>query len=184
MLRGASLVTFSVRALVLLVLVPLLRLTVAERYNEALVAAAGGLLPDGVSLSVLRTHILIGYGGAGRLFSVDGLTLHSGLVLLTVLVLAAVGIGPLSRVGWLAGLALAGFLLQVAGVALLARGVLWAASGGSPEASAELVLRLFAIFWGLLPALAGGAWAYLYWLPRVAVRPPSRGRSASSTSAV
>ena len=183
MLRGTSLLIFSIRALVLVILVPLLWLTVAGRYNEALVAAAGGLIPDGVSLAVLRTHILIGYGSAGRLFSVDGLTLHSELVLMTVLVLAAVGIGPLSRVGWLAGLALAGFLLHVAGVALLAWGVLWAASGGSPEGAGELVLRLFAIFWGLLPALAGGAWAYFYWLPRAAAGRP-QGRSASSTSAV
>jgi len=72
-------------------------------------------------------------------------------------------------------MALAGFLLHVAGVALLARGVLWAASGGSPEGSGELVLRLFAIFWGLLPALTGGAWAYFYWLPRAAEGPAPKG---------
>ena len=91
MLGTSSLLAFSFRAFVLLLLVPLLWLTIARPYNEALVALSHNLLPDGVTLSVLGTHILIDYTPAAPPFSLDGLTLHSGLVLMTVLILAAVG---------------------------------------------------------------------------------------------
>ena len=137
---------------------PLLWLTIARPYNEALVALSHNLLPDGVTLSVLGTHILIDYTPAAPPFSLDGLTLHSGLVLMTVLILAAVGVGLLPRIGWLLVFFAAGFVLHVVGVTLLARGVAWASSNGSAEESAAVVLRLFAIFLGLLPALVGGAW--------------------------
>ena len=50
MLGTASLLTFCFRALVLLLLIPMLWLGVAERYNEALVALAGTLLPSDLSL--------------------------------------------------------------------------------------------------------------------------------------
>lgn len=57
--------------------------------------------------------------------------------------------------------------MQVLGVAMLARGVSWAYSGTEPEGPATLVNSLFAMGWALLPALMAGAWATLYWLPRV-----------------
>ena len=59
------------------------------------------------------------------------------------------------------------FLVHVPGVILLARGLAWAVGGASPESSERLVFSLFAVFWGLLPAIVGGAWCFIYWVPRV-----------------
>ena len=172
MLGTPRLLTFAFRALVLVLLISMLWIGVAARYNEALVSLAGVLLPDGLSVKALGSHIVIEETGA-RPVSIDGLTLHYGLVLMAVLVLAAVGIGLVPRIGWLVAMCAGAFLMHVVGVALLARGVAWASGPASPEDSGRLVFSLFAAFWGLLPALIGGAWCYLYWIPRV-----SRGLAA------
>ena len=179
MLGKSNLLAFSFRALVLLLLVPLLWLTVARQYNEALVVLAQRLLPDGLALSALGTHIMIDYSEAARPFSVDGFTLHYGLILMTVLILASVGLDLLPRIGWLLAFAAGGFALHVVGVALLARGVAWSSADSSAGGSVSLVLRLFAIFWGLVPAVAGGAWALLYWLPRMSVQPSAETANAA-----
>jgi hypothetical protein len=171
-LPSGKLLSFAFRALILVMLVPLLWLTVAERYNTALVALAKNLVGDTPSLSVLGTRILIEYNTAALPFSLDSLTLHSGLVLLSVLVLASVGVGTLLRIGWLIAFAAGAYILHVTGLALLTRGIVWASSGDDVEESALLVLKVFAIFWGLIPALVGGAWAFGYWLPRMNA-PPS-----------
>ena len=179
MLGTGRLLTFSFRALVLLLLVPLAWITVAHKYNEALVALAQPLLPGDLSLRALDTHISIERTAGAAPVSIDGFTLHYGLILLTVLVLAAVGIGVLQRIGWLVGFGIGVYILHVVGVVLLARGVAWAAEGGPGAGSDTMVFSVFAVFWGLLPPLIGGAWAFLYWLPRVsaeAVEAPSPGR--------
>ena len=172
MLPSGKLLSFAFRALILVMLVPLWWLTLAERYNTALVALAKNLVGDTPSLSVLGTRILIDYNTEFLPFSLDSLTLHSGLVLLSVLVLASVGVSILPRIGWLIAFAAGAYILHVAGLALLTRGIVWASNGDDVEESARLVLRLFAIFWGLIPALAGGAWAFGYWLPRMNTPPP------------
>ena len=173
MLGTSRLLTFAFRALVLLLLIPILWISVAERYNEALVALAAVLLPDGLSLDALGSHILIEDVRLAKPVSIEGFTLHYGLVLLAVLVLAAVGVSPKARVGWLVGMGAGVFVLHIVGVALLARGVAWASVSDSAESSGDLVFSLFAIFWGLLPALIGGAWAFLYWLPRASAQAQS-----------
>lgn len=176
MLRGSNLLSFAFRALVLVMLVPLLWLTVAERYNLALVALAKNLLGDNTPLSVLGTRILIKYNPVAQPFSLDTLTLHSGPVLLSIIVLASVGIGVLPRIYWLIAFILGGYILNITGLVLLTRGIVWASNGDNVEASTRIVLNLFAIFWGLLPALASGAWAFGYWMPRM------NAPSASETS--
>jgi hypothetical protein len=181
LLGTARLLTFSVRALILLLLISMLWISLAERYNQALVAVAQALLPDGLSLKALGSHILIDYSEQAAPVSVDGLTLHYGLILLAVLVLAAVGIGVLPRVGWLLAMGAGAFLLHVIGVAMLARGVAWAAGDASAGRSGALVFSLFAVLWGLLPAVFGGAWCFMYWLPRAAARPPSPRHPAPPT---
>jgi hypothetical protein len=153
---------------VLLILVPMLWISVAERYNYGLVALAGALLPDGLSLDTLGSHILIEGPRLASPVSVDGLTLHFGLILLAVLVLAAVGISAVARIGWLLGMGAGVFALHVVGVALLARGVAWASAAPASEGPGTLVFSLFAVFWGLVPAAIGAAWCFMYWLPRVA----------------
>ena len=167
MLGTPKILTFSFRALVLLLVLPVLWISVAEQYNEALVALAQRLLPDDISLKALGRHILIGKAGQEGSLSIDGFTLHYGLVLLAVLVLAAVGIGAMARVRWLMAMGAGVFLLHVVGLAALARGVAWTATDGSTETA---VFRLFAVFWGLLPAAIGGAWCFLYWLPRASAQ--------------
>ena len=173
MLGTSRLLTFSFRALVLLLLIPMLWIIVADRYNDALVAMAAKLVPDGLALRSLGGYILIDHPRLGAPVSIEGFTLHYGLVLLAVLILAAVGIGALARVGWLLGMGVAVFVLHVIGVALLVRGVAWASGSATVESSGTLVFSLFAVFWGLLPAIIGGAWCFLYWLPRASGQPRS-----------
>jgi hypothetical protein len=170
-LLGGKLLSFAFRALILVMLIPLLWLTVAERYNTALVTVAKYLVGDTPSLSVLGTSITIKYSPAALPFSLDSLTLHSGLVLLSVLVLASVGVDILPRIGWLIAFIIGAYTLHVVGLALLTRGIVWSSGGADVEESTRLVLKLFAIFWGLIPALVGGAWAFGYWLPRMNATP-------------
>ena len=157
----------------------MLWLTVADRYNEALVALAGTLLPGDLLLNAVGSHILIEHARSSSPISIDGFTLHYGLILLATLVLAAVGIGFVARMGWLLGMGAGVFLIHVIGVALLARGVGWAAAGGSAESSGTLVFSLFVVFWGLTPAAIGAAWCFMYWLPRASVQPRQAAESTS-----
>jgi hypothetical protein len=46
---------------------------------------------------------------------------------------------------------------------MLTWGLDWASDAGSPWASGSPVFSLFAIFWGLLPAVADGLWCFTYW---------------------
>ena len=162
MLGTSDLLTFAFRAVVLLILVPLAWLALAPRYNEMLVELAGLLAAD-AELDAVGRHILVIVDGRPAPLAVDGFILHSGMVLLAVLVLAAVRIGVTARVGWLVGLGVGCAALHVVGLAALAEGIAWSASGGASEGT---LLTLFAALWGLLPAAAGCAWCLLYWLPR------------------
>lgn len=171
MLETGRLLTFSFRALVLVLLLPLLWITMAARYNDLLAAAANLLVPDDLTLRAVGSHILIVHPLLTPPVSVDALTLHFGLILLGVLVLAAVGLGVVERVGWLIAMGAGLFALHVVALALLTRGLLWAYGEPAPETGDTLVFSLFAVFWGLLPPVIGGAWCLLYWLPRLRERP-------------
>ena len=166
MLGTARLLTFLFRALVLLIAVSILWVNVAEQYNGVLVSLADRLLPDEISVRALGSHLVFRELELGSSVSIDGLTLHYGLILLVVLVLASVGLGVISRAKWLLILGAGSLALHVVGVALLGRGLAWAASARSPEGAGEIVYSLFAVFWGLLPAVIGGLWCYMYWIPR------------------
>ena len=106
-----------------MLLISLLWATIAKPYNQALVSVAGPLLSEKTSVKVLGKHIVITESESSSPVSIDGYTLHFGLILMVVLVLAAVGIGTVPRISWLLALAMGVFLLHVVGVALLARGV-------------------------------------------------------------
>lgn len=153
----------------LLLLAPMLWLTVAARYNKAFVAVADAVVQGQTALKALGSHISITHPRMAEPVSLDSFTLHFGLILLTVLVLAAVGIPTLQRVAWLAGMWAGMFVLHVLGVAALAMAIGWSAGSGG---AGDLIFRLFAVFWGLVPAVIGGLWAFLYWIPR-ASRPAS-----------
>ena len=188
MLGTARLLTFSFRALILVLLISMLWLSVAEPYNEALVSLSNPLLPEEASTRVQRFHIVfetLPVSGKGERVSIaiDGFTLHYGLILMAVLVLAAVGIGVIPRLAWLVALVAGAFGVHVVGVALLARGFVWTTGASSPEDTGRLVLSMFAVFWGLLPAAVGGAWCFLYWIPRVSSKPPQGDSSGSAAEA-
>ena len=173
MLGTARLLTFALRALALLLIISIVWLTVASSYNELLVSLATPLLPNDVTAKALGEHIVFQGTGFASSVSINGLTLHYGLVLLVVLVLAAVGISPTARLGWLLVLVAGALLAHVAGVALLARGLVWSSTAASPEGTQKLVFNLFAVFWGLLPAAVGGAWCLGYWRPSVMAKATS-----------
>jgi hypothetical protein len=167
MLGHGRLLTFCFRALVLLLLVAMLWIGLAEPYNKALVAVARPVAPDGVAMRALGTDIMLEHPLFAQPVSVRGLTLHFGLVLMVVLVLAAVDVRPLARVGWLVTFVAGLFVAHTVAVMLLPYGYVWAARGDSPPWAGTLVSSLYAVYWGLLPALAAGAWCLWYWLPRV-----------------
>lgn len=164
-LGTSRLLTVAVRVLILLILVPMLWLLVANQYNNLIVTISELFLPEQLTLYALGNTVQIEHDKWVRPVIVDALALHYGLILLTILVLAAVGIDVLARIKWLVGFWVGIFFLHVIGVALLARGIFWATTSAEPEASGLTVFSLFAIFWGLIPALIGGAWAFLYWFP-------------------
>ena len=166
MLGTARLLTFAFRALVLLFPVSVLWIGVAEQYNRAMVSLADPLLPAGVSATTVGAHVIFADSALAVPVSVDGFTMHYGLILMVVLVLASVGIGVASRMSWLLALVAGAFVMHVVGLALLGQGLAWAAGADSPEGSGRLVFSLFAVFWGLLPAVIGGLWCFLYWSPR------------------
>ena len=138
MTRTPSLVTFSIRALVLLLPAAVLWTFAAESYNDALAVAAQMLLPEGVQLKVLGSFILVEHSPSLVPTSINGLTLHYGMILVMVLLLAANGIGVAPRLAWLGGMLGGLFLMQVLGVAMLARGLSWAYSGTASEGSSTL----------------------------------------------
>lgn len=177
MLGTPRLLTFAFRALVLVPLISILWLGVAEGYNEALVSAAQPLFPGEVSARAVGTHIIVQEADLTSLVSVNGFTLHFGLILMAALVLAAVGIGVLPRLGWLLVLGAGTFPIHVVGVALLAHGVVWASGASSPDESERLVFSMFAVFWGLIPAVIGGVWCLKYWLPRASRKAVEAGGS-------
>lgn len=166
MIGITRLLNFAFRSLVLLIGISILWISVAQRYNEALIALVQPLLPSSIAIREFGAYILIQDSQMSAPVSVHGFTLHSGLILMAVLVLAVDGIGVFQRIGWLLAMGAVIFLLHVLGVTLLARGVSWASVGISPHISGQLVFSLFAIFWGLLPAIVGGAWCLVYWAPR------------------
>ena len=175
MLGSARLLTFALRVVVLILLISILWIGLAHRYNEALVPLANVFLPDGTSTVVVGTHLIFEGPGLVPAVSIDGLTLHFGLILMAVLVLAAVGLGIGPRLAWLLGLGGVAYLVNVLGVVLLARGLVWAAGTTSPGESGRFVFSLFAVFWGLIPVIVGGLWCFLYWIPKVSSVPGQDG---------
>jgi len=187
-LGTAKLLTFAFRALVLLLLISILWANVADTYNEAVVKLAGPFFPTDTTIIVLGALLRFNDPQLGTPITIDALTLHFGLILMIVLVLSVVGLGIVARLVWLAILTTGAFLVHVIGVAMLARGLVWASNASSPESSGDLVFSLFAVFWGLIPPAVGGVWCLMYWLPKVRQQQleqqqkPSESELASATT--
>ena len=180
MLGTSRLLTFAFRALILLLIISILWVGVAETYNQALVALASPMLPGETSVHELGFHLVFEHPLFNTGVAIDGLTLHFGLVLLSVLVLAAVGIKPGPRIGWLVALVAGAFVVHVFGVALVGRGLTWAVGTDSPTQSTRLVLSLFAVYWGLIPPAVGGMWCFAYWLPKIRNSPETQNTTTAN----
>lgn len=174
MLGTTRLVTFALRAMVLLAVMAIVWPAVAGGYNGVLVVLARNLLPGDVSVQAIGQLIVFDGDRVGSVVPFQSYALHYGLVLMGVLILAAVGLGFVPRLKWLLGLGSAVFALHVIAVALLGWGLAWAFGSGGSAASGDLVFSVYAVFWGLVPAVIGGWWCLAYWLPRARTRPDSR----------
>ena len=138
-------------------------LRISPLYEGWLVAGGNAILPGDLRLEGIGASIVIwqAAGGQSYLHAIDTLVLHSGVVA----VLALVAATPARSWHWRATavVAVTGglFALQVAALAVFALALRSAAGGGLQAGDA---LIGFAIFWALTPLLAGGAWAYRFWL--------------------
>ena len=166
MLGRYRLITFAVRAVVLLFLLSMLSVKAARPYTEGLATAATWVTSDDLSVRALGAHLLFEHPNIPSDLTINSLTLQFGLVLMGVLVLAAVGIDTVPRIGWLLALGAGAFVVHAVGVALLGEGLAWAGGQAGSDVPGRLVFSLFAVFWGLIPAVVGGAWCVFYWLPR------------------
>ena len=102
----------------ILILISILWLTVAEHYNKALAFISEPFVPDGRSIQVTDTHIFFEdsttAGTAPRkLFSIDALTLHHGLILMCSVILAANGIRFFDKTKSIVLLSLLSFCIHV-----------------------------------------------------------------------
>lgn len=173
MLRSARLLTFALRAAVLILLISIVWIGLAHRYNEALLLLANAFLPDRILAKVAGTRLIFEVPNLAPAVLMDGLTLHFGLILIVVLVLAAVGLRVGPRMAWLLGLGVVAYLTNVLGVVLLARGLVWASGSASPVESRKIIFSLFAVFWGLTPVIIRGLWCFLCWTSGVSGMPAS-----------
>ncbi len=166
-----KLLAFACRAIALILLISILWPGIVSLYNDALVLLARPLTPDGVTLLVSGSHILFSDPRAGSFLSLDALTLHFGLILMTALILAVVGMGFAERARWLAAMAAATFAGHVVCVVAIAMAFTWAARADPTGDFLRLAVSAFAVFWGLIPALIGGLWCYLQWDTSVSATP-------------
>ena len=162
----SRLLTFAFRLLILSVLLSMLWLFAAQYYNVALVSLADIISPNETSLKALGSRILIDVPDLDAPISIHSFTLHYGLILMLALVLASVGIGIISRLKWLTAICFGALATHALGVAALSIGATWASGYAPSDEASRLVYSIFAVFWGLLPAVIGGAWCLFFWLPK------------------
>lgn len=159
MLGERRILLFGLRSLVALLTVAMLWFSVAEHYNALLAILGQYFVPDGITVRTMGQTIFFDNESTAVPAALDGLTLHYGLVLNLVLAFSVVGISVQARLVSVLALTVISIALNVIGIALIALAV------GSTIDSG-LVFGSFAVAWGLLPALIGGAWCLLYWVPR------------------
>ena len=165
---------FLFRSICILILISILWLTVAEHYNKALAFISEPFVPDGRSIKVTDTHIFFesstSAGTAPRkLFSIDALTLHHGLILMCSVILAANGIRFFDKAKSILLLSLLSFCIHVTLLPLLGNSVPSNADAYYVDSYDVNTLKLFAVAWGLFPAVLCVGWCFLYWLPRTSV---------------
>lgn len=165
MLNTSRLLTFAIRGLVVLLILSGLWLLVMPAYNRLLASVASAFVPDGHSVKAFGSQFLLQWPGGASPITVDALTLEWGLILLSVLVLSAVGIGLGQRLRWLTIFLALSLLTQFSGLVFMGYAMGWASGTDASEFTVKLTFGTFAVLTGLLPAIVGGAWCFAVWLP-------------------
>ena len=167
MARMSSYVYLAVRTLALVVIAASLWPFVADAYDGLVVRVAGSLSPSEMAVRAADGRIYLEFlGGASEKgLSIHGFMLHFGLILVMALVASTPSLGLARMVAWMAGVAGLFLTVHIAGLSLFIRGMSAAFQGEESVAAVGRVMTAFAIFWGLVPAVVGGAWCYWHWLP-------------------
>ena len=171
MLSTSRLLTFAIRGLVLLLILSGLWLLVMPVYNRFLASVASAFVPSGHSVKAIGPHILLQWPGGTSPITVDALTLEWGLILLSVLVLSAVGIGLTQRLRWLAIFLALSLVTQISGLVFLSYAMGWSSGTDSAEFLGRTTFGAFAVLTGLLPAIVGGVWCFAVWLSKASNSP-------------
>ena len=163
----ASYLFLAMRALAVVVIAASLWPFLADAYDGLVVTAAGSSLPEEIAARAGNERIyldfLSGNGGVG--LSIQGFVLHFGLILVMALVVSTPGLGLAGMATWLAGAAGLFIAAHVVGLALFVWGLWLATYREQSVVTVGGTMAAFAIFWALLPAVAGGTWCYWLWLP-------------------
>lgn len=172
---NTKLIHFFLRSICILILISILWLTVAEQYNKALSFISGPFVPDGKSIRVTDTHIFFEDSTDSetepkRLFSLDAFTLHHGLLLMWSVILAAHRVGFFVKAKSIILLSLLSFCVHVTLLPLLGNSLSSNADAYYVDRYNANVLKLFAVSWGLFPAVLCVGWSFFYWLPRISSR--------------
>ncbi len=165
MLSTSRLLTFALRALALLFILSGLWLLVMPSYNRVLASVASAFASNGHSIKAFGSHILLDAPGVASSVTIDALTLEWGMILLSVLVLSAVGIGLTQRLRWLAIFLALSLVTQIVGLVLMSYAMGWSSGTDSADFLGRSTFGAFAVLTGLLPAIIGGVWCFAVWLP-------------------
>ena len=162
---------FLLRSICILILISILWLAVAEHYNKALVFISEPFVPDERSIQVTNTHIFFEDSTnpgsePKRLFSIDALTLHHGLILMCSVILAANGIRVFDKGKSIILLSFLSFCVHVTLLPLLGNSLSSNADAYHVTSYDANTLKPFAVAWGLFPAVLCVGWCFLYWLPK------------------
>jgi len=166
----SSYVYLGVRTLAVIVLVAAFWPVLGDVYDGMLLGVASVFFPVGMAANAVSGQIYFDFSAVARQeegMYVQGLLLALGLALSVALVICTPAMSILRRAVSLAAVLLLLFVLHVAGISLLARGLWLATQENSQTFTVGGVMTGFAIFWALLPAVLGGVWCYLYWLPHL-----------------
>ena len=168
---STRLLHFFVRSICILILISILWLTVAEHYNRALAFISEPFVPDGRSIQVTDTHIFFedsttSETASNKLFSIDALTLHHGLILMCSVILAANGIRLFDKTKSIFLLSLISFCVHVTLLPLLGNSVPSNADAYYIDRYDISTLKLIAVAWGMFPAALCVGCCFFYGLPR------------------
>ena len=140
-------------------------------YNRFLASVASAFVPSGHSVKAIGLRFFLDGPGATPSVTVDALTLEWGLILLSVLVLSAVGIGLPQRLRWLAVFLGLSLVTQISGLVFMSFAMGLASGTDSAGFLGRSTFGAFAVLTGLLPAIIGGVWCFAVWLPMASNSP-------------